>query len=168
MTKTNKVLCIINGTPGVGKTTITKELYKNLNHVAWLDGDWCWKINPFEVTMENRVLVKSNIIHMLNGYLMHSTIKTILFNWVIPSEEVMNIVLDDLDLSHVDVIKITLMCNEESLRQRMIKDQRSEEKILNSIERLNDYQHMDTIKIDTSDLNVKDTVNVLMHMILER
>jgi len=44
-----KKLIIINGTMGVGKSTISKALYKNLENSVWLDGDWCWMMNPFIV-----------------------------------------------------------------------------------------------------------------------
>ena len=49
-----KKLIIINGTPGVGKTTICKALNQNVENSVWLDGDWCWMINPFKVTEENK------------------------------------------------------------------------------------------------------------------
>lgn len=35
-----KKLVIVNGTMGVGKSTIVSKLYKELEHSVWLDGDW--------------------------------------------------------------------------------------------------------------------------------
>ena len=46
---------------GVGKTTTCKELSKKLQNSVWLDGDWCWMINPFVVNEENKRLVINNI-----------------------------------------------------------------------------------------------------------
>jgi tRNA uridine 5-carbamoylmethylation protein Kti12 len=40
-----KKLIIINGVPGVGKSTVSKELHKSLPKSVWLDGDWCWMMN---------------------------------------------------------------------------------------------------------------------------
>jgi broad-specificity NMP kinase len=39
---------------GVGKTTTCKELSKKLQNSVWLDGDWCWMIDPFVVNEENK------------------------------------------------------------------------------------------------------------------
>ncbi len=52
-----KKLIIINGTMGVGKTAISKELNKKLNNSVWLDDDWCWMMNPFTVNDENKNMV---------------------------------------------------------------------------------------------------------------
>lgn len=42
---------------GVGKTATSKELNKKLNNSVWLDGDWCWMMNPFTVNDENKNMV---------------------------------------------------------------------------------------------------------------
>lgn len=52
-----KKLIIINGTMGVGKTATSKELNKKLNNSVWLDGYWCWMMNPFTVNDENKNMV---------------------------------------------------------------------------------------------------------------
>jgi shikimate kinase len=44
-----KRLIFISGTMGIGKTTISKLLLKELKNSVFLDGDWCWNINPFNV-----------------------------------------------------------------------------------------------------------------------
>lgn len=49
-----KKFVIVNGTMGVGKSTIVSKLYKELQHSVWLDGDWCWLMNPWVVTEENK------------------------------------------------------------------------------------------------------------------
>ena len=49
-----KKLFIVNGAMGVGKT-------KKLQNSVWLDGDWCWMINPFVVNEENKRMVINNI-----------------------------------------------------------------------------------------------------------
>jgi adenylate kinase family enzyme len=56
-----KKLVIVNGAMGVGKTTTCKELSKKLQNSVWLDGDWCWMINPFVVNEENKRMVINNI-----------------------------------------------------------------------------------------------------------
>ena len=37
-----KTLYLIGGTMGVGKTTVSQQLKKDLANSVFLDGDWCW------------------------------------------------------------------------------------------------------------------------------
>ena len=46
----SKHCILINGTMGVGKTTVCKELMQLLPASVFLDGDWCWYSHPFTVT----------------------------------------------------------------------------------------------------------------------
>ena len=50
-----KTIYIIGGTMGVGKTTVSQQLKKELPNSVFLDGDWCWDTDPFQVTEETRV-----------------------------------------------------------------------------------------------------------------
>lgn len=45
-----KTLYLIGGTMGVGKTTVSQLLKKDLINSVFLDGDWCWDASPFQVT----------------------------------------------------------------------------------------------------------------------
>ncbi len=58
-----KRLVIVNGTMGAGKTTVCRELKKLAAPCAFLDGDWCWDMEPFMVTEETKALVQDNILH---------------------------------------------------------------------------------------------------------
>lgn len=63
-----KNLIIINGTMGVGKSTVCKELNKRLIRSVWLDGDWCWMMNPWVVNDENKKMVVQNINFLLRNF----------------------------------------------------------------------------------------------------
>ena len=65
----NKKFIVINGVMGVGKTTVSKKLYKELENSFWLDGDNCWTMNPFIVNEENKDMVLNNISFILNNFL---------------------------------------------------------------------------------------------------
>ena len=56
-----KNIYIIGGTMGVGKTTICQKLKLKLANSVFLDGDWCWDMNPFQVTEETKKMVIDNI-----------------------------------------------------------------------------------------------------------
>ena len=64
-----KNLYMIGGTMGVGKTTACKLLKRRLDNAVFLDGDWCWDADPFQVTEETKALVLDNISHMLNNFI---------------------------------------------------------------------------------------------------
>ncbi len=155
-------LIIINGSPGVGKTSVSQELYKNLNNSVWLDGDWCWMMHPFKVTKGNKRMVEDNINCLLTNFLNNVTFENVVFSWVIPHDELMERIIDRLPLSDIRIYKFTLMCSEKRLGERMMYDGRSVDQIEDSIRRLEAYRLMDTIKIDTSDLNVHDTVTQII------
>ena len=42
---------------GVGKTTVCRQLKKELPNSVFLDGDWCWDADPFQVTEETKTMV---------------------------------------------------------------------------------------------------------------
>lgn len=164
-----KKLIIINGTMGVGKTATSKALYKKLENSVWLDGDWCWMMNPFIVNDENKEMVLDNITHLLRNFLMNSSFEYVIFNWVIHLEEIFDMVLSKLDGLEFEVIKITLICNEDSFRKRVSADiannLREKEALDMGLERIPLYENMNTIKIDTSDISVLETANKIIKII---
>ena len=44
-----KKLILLSGSPCVGKTTVGQYLFAQCDNSAYLDGDWCWCVNPFSV-----------------------------------------------------------------------------------------------------------------------
>ncbi len=61
-----KTLLFVNGPMGVGKTAVCKALLERLTPGVYLDGDWCWNMNPFHVT---KAMALDNITAMLSRYL---------------------------------------------------------------------------------------------------
>jgi len=149
-----KKLIIINGTMGVGKSTICSILNDSLMPSVYLDGDWCWKMNPFVVSDENKEMVIDNITYMLKSFLNNTGLEYIIFCWVIHQEAIFEQILERLDGKIFDLYKITLVCDEkalENLLQNDIKNGfRKGDIIGKSIERLPLYENMDTIKLDTT------------------
>ena len=60
-----KTLYFISGTMGVGKTAVSQQLKKDLPKSVFLDGDWCWDSDPFQVTDETKAMVTDNICYLL-------------------------------------------------------------------------------------------------------
>lgn len=145
-----KKLIIINGTMGVGKTVVCKKLYKKLDKAIWLDGDWCWMMNPFEANETNIAMVHSNIDCLLKSFLSNPNFDYVIFDWVIHKQEILDKIVDPLKEVEFDSVTISLTCSPEELRKRMGNDPDREGSIEASVERLKLYDDLDSQKVDTS------------------
>jgi len=146
-----KKLIVINGTMGVGKTTICKRLLKELENSVWLDGDWCWMMNPWVFSEENKKMVVENIVFILRNYLKNPTYEYVIFDWVIHEKYILDLILDQFTDLEYELIWFSLICSENSLEQRMINRGDSADIIKDSILRLEKYESMDSIKINADD-----------------
>jgi broad-specificity NMP kinase len=165
-----KKLILINGTMGIGKTTICRELNKKLNNSVWLDGDWCWMMNPFNVTEENKIMVIDNITYLLRNFLKNSSYEYVIFDWVMHQESIINDILKKLeDIQNFKTYMLTLICSKDELKKRILRDVnkglRDIEVLNRSIERLSLYESMDTIKINTDISDIEEVVQKIMSII---
>lgn len=153
-----KKLVIINGTMGVGKSTVCRQLLQTLDRSVWLDGDWCWMMQPWIVNEENILMVENNINYLLRSYITNSSFDYVIFSWVLHRREIINRLLAKLaDLEFEQQI-ITLTSSQRALRMRMQGDQRTEEQILRSLERLSQYEDMGTYTLDTGGIGIEEVV----------
>lgn len=160
---------IINGTMGVGKSTVCKILLDKLKPGIYLDGDWCWNMNPFIISEENKAMVLDNITHLLKNYLHNSSYKYIVFCWVIHQEDIFNQILEPLTDFDFELYKISLVCSEVTLRKRLEKDiqngMRTVDVINRSVQRLPLYDKMNTVKINVSHLTPQETAKKICNLI---
>lgn len=154
---------------GVGKTATCRELQKLLSKCVFLDGDWCWDMNPFIVTDEIKNMVEDNICYILNNFLRCSEYENIIFCWVMHEEYIVKSILSRLNLQNAILYKISLICSEQSLVERISKDIesgiRTKDVIARSVSRLNNYVLMDTIKIDVSNIESKQAAQQIINYI---
>ena len=164
-----KKLIMIGGTMGVGKTTISQLLKKELNHSVMLDGDWCWDMHPFIVNDETKKMVMDNIVYQLQSFIHCSVIENIIFCWVLHDQSIIDEICQRLDTSDCQVYCISLLCHESVLRQHLQKDIdlkiRDESVIERSIERMNHYHTLLTYKIDISSLSQKEILQSILDYI---
>lgn len=146
---------------GVGKTTVCQHIKNLLNNSVFLDGDWCWDANPFQVTEETKAMVLDNICYVLNNFIRCSVYENIIFCWVLHRQDVIDGLLKKLDTKQCKVKIISLICDEQTLKSRLQKDIdngiRTADIVDRSIRRLPLYQELDTIKVDTTCKSI-DTV----------
>ena len=158
-----KALYLIGGTMGVGKTTVCQELKKELKNSVFLDGDWCWDADPFQVTVETKAMVLRNICYMLNSFIHCSAYDNVVFYWVMHEQSIIDGILRELDTTNCIVRTISLTVDEPNLRDRLAADVahgiRTADVIERSIKRISMYPELDTIKINTSNKSVSEVVN---------
>lgn len=163
-----KHLYIIGGTMGVGKTTVGQLLKKQLPNSVFLDGDWCWDADPFQVTEETKAMVLDNICHLLNNFIVCSTYENIIFCWVMHQQSIIDHIKSRLALNDTQLHCISLICEEVSLRQRLERDiaagLRQLDIVERSLDRLPIYGKLDTAKIDTSGKNPVEVAEEIADM----
>lgn len=163
-----KTLYMIGGTMGVGKTTTCQILKKDLNNAVFLDGDWCWDADPFQVTEETKNMVIQNICCLLNSFIHCSAYENIIFCWVMHEQSIIDCIRSQLDTSDCIVKPISLICSPQKLRIRLEKDidagLRQREIVERSIQRIPLYDLIDTFKINTADIQPEDVAKRIVEL----
>ena len=161
-----KTLYLIGGTMGVGKTTVSQQLKRDLNKSVFLDGDWCWDASPFQVTKETKSMVVRNICYLLNSFIHCSAYENVIFCWVMHEQSIIDGIINELDIENCKVKKISLIVDEINLQNRIKVDVaraiRTADVIDRSVARIPMYQALDTIKIETSNKTVREIVDEII------
>lgn len=160
-----KKLIVINGCMGVGKTAVSRALHRRLQPSVWLDGDWCWMMNPWVISDQNKRMVEDNIVHLLRSFLTNDSFEYVIFSWVMHRAEIITGLIERLSGLTFEVHRISLVCSEEALRARLVADGRDERVVAESLRRLPMYREMATTHVDTTELSVADTVESIVHLI---
>ena len=167
-----KTLYLIGGTMGVGKTTVCQKLKKCLPKAVFLDGDWCWDADPFQVTDETKAMVMDNITHLINNFLSCSAYDNVIFGWVMHEQTIIDDILGRLDLEGCRVLSLSLTCDADTLTARLRKDVdagiRQADVIDRSRARIPLYEKLDTLKIDTTALDADGVAARILEVSQER
>ncbi len=154
---------------GVGKTAVCEILKRKLDRAVFLDGDWCWDADPFIVNDETKRMVEDNVCHLLNSFIRCIEYDNIVFCWVMHEQSIIDGICSRLDLSECDVKMVSLICSQEELCKRLGNDiangKRQSDVIERSIQRLPLYESLDTIKIDTTDMDPEDVAERILEAI---
>jgi broad-specificity NMP kinase len=160
-----KKLIIINGAMGVGKSYTCKELNKRLLNSVWLDGDWCMMMNPLNFTTENTKMFLDNTIYLLRNFLSNLTLDYVIYSWVFPREDMLNYIVKEVYDTGFEMKKISLICSNDKLEERMIMAGRDSNTIEKSLIYQDAIRLMDTIKVDTTELKEDETMEKVLKII---
>ncbi len=160
-----KDLYLIGGTMGVGKTATSQCLKRLLPGSVFLDGDWCWDMDPFLVTDETKQMVIKNIAFLLNSFLDCSIYKNVIFCWVMHEQAIIDEILSLVDVSKCRVHRISLVSTRDALIERLEDDIatgiRSKDVLERSLERLPLYDALGTDKLDVSNMTPQEAAKTI-------
>ena len=148
-----KKLYLIGGTMGVGKTAVSRCLLKRLENAVFLDGDWCWNADPFQVTDETKAMVADNICYLLNRFIHCSAYENIVFCWVMHEQSIIDTILARTDSALCDVAVVSLTATEKTLSDRIPRDVecviRTPDALKRSVARIPLYETLGSVRIRT-------------------
>lgn len=161
-----KELYLISGPMGIGKTTACRAAKSRLQNRVFLDGDWCWDMNSFQVTEETRRMVMENITFLLNQFLHCSVFDHVLFCWVMHQQEILNDLLSRIDTQNCRVHLVSLVCAQEELEKRVQADiqkgTRQKDALGRSLAYLPLYESLNTCKLDVTGLTAEETAEKII------
>ena len=167
-----KQLIVVNGTMGVGKTATCQALKGLLSPSVFLDGDWCWDMEPFVVSEENKAMVMENIAFLLRSFLQNSGFERVIFGWVLHQPALINQLLERLAGLSFTCCVFTLVCSPAALRARLEQDirqgRRHPDIVARSLDRLPLYRQMDTEKIDVSTITAQQAAQEIVRRLHAR
>ena len=153
---------------GVGKTTTCRILRDRLDKCVFLDGDWCWDMHPFTVNEETKAVVMDNICHMLNNFVHCSAFEHIVFCWVMHDQSIIEEILRRVDTQGCKVVVVSLVCTENALRERLIRDvtagKRTPDVIARAVQRLKLYRLVESQKVDVTHITPEEAAQSILDL----
>jgi len=163
-----KNLIIINGAPGMGKTTVCEELAKAIPRNIYLDCDCFMWATPYIVTEETERIRYENITFTINNYLSCSEYDNVIMSWVFVNQNAIDKILNELNLSNVNIHTYSLVCDFDIWKTRMENDKinlkrKIETTYENWTKRIKDgyYESIEAKSIETSGITAEDVAEVI-------
>ena len=164
-----KRLIVICGANGVGKSSVSSKLLELLPNSAYVDSDWCRKINPFDFTAEAADVAKKNILSLMRNYFDCPQVQNVIFPYGFHGrrKEIYESLICELRKEiNFELCPVILYCSEVENINRMLNDNRDEARITRAlINTRSIYDEYEYPKIDVTNLSISDTVIEIMKIV---
>ena len=154
-------LILLGGPQAIGKTTVARLVWHELEHCAWLEGDAVWKIRPYEVTPASTQLAEANITAVLGNYLA-SGYAYVPFSWVLHRCDLIDRIVTPLVALTARVHRFTLVATPEVLRERFEQDPRRGPVSDIALRRLEEAASLSTRQIDMTALSPSAVARIIL------
>jgi adenylate kinase family enzyme len=161
-----KKFIMITGPAGIGKTTVCKELFKRINGCAWLDGDWCWMVNPYPgKTPEQKKYVEKAFGYIINGYFHDDNTKVILFSWLMHSKFMFDLITEQIADKDYELIKIALVCSDRKIYIERMRNDRRRDVQIEEADSMKRFHQLNINMIDVVHLSVDDIAERIIELV---
>lgn len=160
-----KNILFLCGPNGIGKTTICREIIKELPNSAYVDSDPCRVMNPFVLNDETIPTIAKNISDLIINYLKCPIVNTVVFSYGFHGRriEVFQRILAEISKTEHDFIPFLLWCSEEENINRMNVDNRNAARIERTLnESRKAYNDVNYPKLDITDLSVSEAARTII------
>lgn len=120
------MIIIINGSLGVGKSSVAEQLHYKFDRSVHLDGDYIGDVNPFEIYDEARISHLYRTLELLVGFHQKNGYHNFVINYVFESAVSLRDLLDLLRPLDIDIHTYWLTCSEQEQAGRIRNRQREE------------------------------------------
>jgi len=160
---------IINSAPGVGKSTLLKNLHLMLpDGFAVIDGDDFGRVIPYQNNIRWLNVIQDNIADCCQNFKEYG-FNNCVIGFVFPVQERLNRIRDLLNKHDFDVIHIILTCDDDIIRKRIVR--RNTSRLINAEQAAEINRQIDLldceIRIDTSYIDA-DEVSALVKNFMEK
>ncbi len=120
------MIIIINGSLGVGKSSVADQLHYKFDKSIHLDGDYIGDVHPFEIYDDARISHLYRTLELLVGFHQKNGYHDFVINYVFESPESLQELLDLLRPLDSSIHTYWLTCDEEEQARRVRKRRRQE------------------------------------------
>jgi len=120
------MIIIINGSVGVGKSSVAEELHWKFDKSVCLDGDYIGNVNPFEIYDEARIDHLYRTLELLIGFHQQNGYHNFVINYVFESPDSLQDLLDLLHPLDSSMHTYWLTCDEKEQAKRIRHRQRDD------------------------------------------
>lgn len=169
-----KRVFFLNGPMGVGKSTTGRLLQSALPQAAFIDGDWCFDIDPFVGDGATRAMAADNILHLVGNYGKCPSCQNVVVAWLMDRPEIRESLDAGVKALGLEPFWYTLVCSPQALRSRWEKDGacpwRTAEWLEISLRSLKGFASLPGRQIDTGDKTAGQARDAILwnHIVKER